>query len=251
MKVGVSTGTFEPPHPVRLTKALLVYESDRSAFVTVHDARVKDGRAQVGAGTPATRPALAELARKLANATAIAGFIPGNLLYMSPRAIAWWRPAAPARVYFKQVVTEETKEERRIGTRNSVTPQPDLVFAVTARDWFVWAVDAQRARPDAKTQLFRAPHWNVWKDGRICTGNVKLPETMSPDVLQEYEHAFFGSNFTHPNDPQGLTLHPGGIYAMWRELLDNTYTAFPLAWLSPLKTKLGAVMKDLEASGGS
>jgi PRTRC genetic system protein B len=162
----------------KLSSALLVYEGHDSAFVTVHAAEVIRRRVTIGPGMPATRSALAELARKLSNATAIAGFIPPQLLYMSPRVISWWRPASPARVFFAPPA-HANDDERRIGTRNAVTPQPDLVFAVTARDWFVWAADvyAGAPRPAPNVKLLRAPYFNVWKDGRICTGNVKLPQT--------------------------------------------------------------------------
>lgn len=222
-----------------LAHALLVYENDESAFVTIHDATLKNGRAEIGPGMAASRAALAGLARKIANATAIGGFLPGTLLYMTPRVISWWRPAAPARLFFKQAANLEPggRKKSPIGDKSGVIPQPHLVFAVTASYWFVWSVAAanQGFRPEPTTPLSRAPHFNVWREGQICTGNVKLPEILTPEVLGDYERAFFSSNFTHPNHPEGLTTHPKGPYAMWSELLAGKHKTFPTRWLTPLK----------------
>lgn len=245
MRTGVHTGDMLH---MELRHALLVYEDDDSAFVTVHEAAAKKGRADIGPGRPASRGALAELARKLANATALSGFVPPALLYMSARTIAWRRPAAPATVFF----SGDGDRKEQIGERSGRVPQPELIFAVTTDRWFVWATahDAPGSPIGADTWLYRAPHFNVWKSGEICTGNVKLPETLSPAVLDAYEAAFFGSNFTHPNDPQGLTRHAGGPYALWRELLDGKHKAFPRAALAPMKKTLSTAIKELEAKRG-
>lgn len=239
----------------RLRRALLVYENHETAFVTVHDAGVTGkGPPRIGPGVPATRAALATLAQKLAASTSIAGFVPPELVYMSPKVIAWWRPAAPARIFFKPPDDRALakREKVRISTRNGTTPQPDLIFAVTGNAWFVWAVDAVDAalRPGADTPLHRAPYFNVWKTGQICTGNVKLPDAMHPDVLKSYETAFFGSNFTWPNDAQGLTRYAGGPFGLWRDLLDGKHAAFPVKSLPPLKRTLAETIKELETRHG-
>lgn len=236
MKTVVHTADTLTP---RLTHALLVYESQDAAYVTVHPAWIRKGRADIGAGVAASRAALAGLARKIANATAIGGFLPGTLLYMTPRVIAWWRPAAPARVFFKQARNLEpgVRQVSPIGDKSAATPQPHLVFAVTGSHWFVWAVADERPgfRPVPTTPLSRCPHFNVWREGQVCTGNVKLPEILTPEVLGEFERSFFDSHFTHPNHPDGLTTHPKGPYAMWGELLARKHKTFPIAWLTPLK----------------
>lgn len=238
-----SAGELTP----QLSKAILLYESHDLAYATVHEAGVKNGRAELGAGVPASRAAIAGLAQKLLNATALSGFIPARLLYLSPRAIAWRRPAESARMFFQ---CDPARDKGLIGARSAVTLQPELVFAVSASDWYVWALDydPRVEAPGPGTRLFRAPHFNVWQDGRICTGNVKLPQSMSPEVLAEYEAAFFGSNFTHPNDPKGFARYPGGPYALWRDLLDGKkHTVFPSHALAPTKMKLADAINRLEA----
>jgi hypothetical protein len=72
-----------------------------------------------------------------------------------------------------------------------------------------------------RTPLWRAPYFNVWGEGEICTGNVRLPDSLSPQSLEVYERAFFDSEFTHPNLRGGEKLihHSDGPYGWWAGLL--------------------------------
>lgn len=225
----------------RLTRALLVYESEGTAFVTAHQVSVIKGRPQIGPGVPASRSALSDLADKLSAVTALSGFLPPQLLYLSPRALAWWRPAAPATMFFRC----KGKQYAEIGDRSGRTPQPALVFTVSADRWYVHAVKGP-GRPDADTPLYRAPHFNVWRSGHICTGNVKLPDRLDPEILGDYESAFFGSNFTHANDPKRLTRYKGGPVRLWRDLLTGRLAAFPENSLSAAGITLADLVQKLE-----
>jgi len=226
---------------VRLKHALLVYEDEQTAFVTAHPVSIIKGRPQIGPGAPVSRGALADLARKLAAVTAISGFLPPQLLYLSPRAIAWWRSASPATVFFKC----EGDKYVEIGTRSGRTPQPALVFTVAADRWYVHAVKGS-GRPSSGTRLHRAPHFNVWHTGEICTGNVNLPDRLDPEVLGDFESAFFGSNFTHANDPKGLTRYKSGATRLWRDLLAGRHKTFPEGSLSAMNITLADFIKKLE-----
>jgi PRTRC genetic system protein B len=230
---------------LRLERAVLIYEDREQAWATVHNIHHGKGRPQIGPGVPADRAAISALAAKLDKAGALCGFLPERLVYLSPRAIAWWRPAQPERVWFE---CKEVNDKGLIGTRSAITPQPALVFTVAARAWFVHAIDtADRPGPD--TQLRRAPCMNVWKSGEICAGNVKLPAQLDASVLADYETAFFGSRFTHANDPgRDLTGYTGGIYALWRDLLDGRHAAFPDGALGAKRGTLAAHLAQLERS---
>lgn len=225
-----------------LRYALLVYGNDERAYVTVHPVGRVKNRLQIGAGTPASRAALAGLSRSISNAATMSGFLPANLLYLSPRVMSWWCPPVERRVWFE---VNEALDKGRIGERSARVPHPGLVFTVTARNWFVHAV-AGDARPAPETTLRRAPYFNVWSTGRICTGNVKLPESMSPAVTADYERAFFDSRFTHPNDPKGLTNYKGGAFQLWIDLLDGRHATFPEASLTPARTTLAELVQKLE-----
>lgn len=219
-----------------LQRAVLVY-SARSAgpygfggtervYATLHTVEHGKGGAKLSAGVPATREACADLARALGENAKLGGFVPQNLIYLGARSIIWWRPPGPARVFFnctKDAAGDQLQDKggaARIGKANGVVNHPGLVFAVAGSHWYVYAVETD-GRPNAHTPLWRAPYFNVWGEGEICTGNVRLPETLSPQSLAVYEKAFFDSEFTHPNLRGGEKLihHADGPYGFWAGLL--------------------------------
>ena len=234
---------------LRLATAVLVYGDGKgSAYATVHAIGSQGKNLRLEAGRPATRAACANLARALGEAATLSGFTPPALLYLGAQTIAWWRAPCKSRVFFD--IPDDTKKPSA-GKRNAVVPHPGLVFAITSSEWYVAAVRGiGRPGPDAK--LFRAPYFNVWKSGRICEGNVRLPERMSADMIGGYERAFFDSNFTHPNDPRGLIKnHKGGAIGFWTDMLDGRHPyTFPEPVLSPMGCTLAGFIKKLEKNDG-
>jgi len=243
-----------------LKAAVLVYGSehnsrDESVYATVHGIEKRGQKYSLAAGMPATKEACSQLARALGAASTITGFMPENLLYLGGRSIIWWRPPAPATVYFdttRTVAGDQTDDKTAaalIGKKTGRTPQPGLVFAITTSSWYVFAV-AGAARPTLESKLLRAPYFNVWTSGQICTGNVRLPESLSPAALQRFERAFFDSEFTHPNvrGKERLVNHPKGAYALWASLFQlPAGQPFPEAHLIPLKSNLQRLAKQLES----
>jgi PRTRC genetic system protein B len=198
---------------LRLSSAVLMYESGRGDIYATSHQVVRDtdqGRNVIGAGVPLSKAALAKFAGAVAKATAFAGFLPENLLYTSPNVLAWWAPAQVRATWFKK------------GGSGSVdahgpAAHPALVFVATPDDWFVFAL-YDSARPVPTTRLFHSPHFNVWKGGRICTGNVDLPPALGAEVIDRYEAAFFRSHFTHPNRSDAVK-YKGGMQQLWQDQL--------------------------------
>lgn len=239
-----------------LRHAVMVYTSSMGleAYATVHEVRGGQ-KPTLAAGVPATKDACARLARALGAAATLSGFVPPRLVYLGARSLIWWRPPAPATVFFDTThgaAADQPNDKsgaRLIGKRSGITPQPGLVFAVAGRRWYVYALrDAVRPGPD--TALARAPYFNVWAEGQICTGNVRLPSSLAPDTLDDYERAFFGSEFTHPNvrGRERLVKAQGGAYAFWRDLLDHGTKAgdFPTRQLIDAKLTLKDLAEKLE-----
>jgi len=246
--------------------AILVYgpgnslaaSRDSAAYATVHGIEKRGQRYSLAAGMPATKEACATIARALGAASTLTGFIPENLLYLGASTLIWWRPPAPATVYFdttKSAAGDQPDDKAGaalIGKCARRTAQPGLVFAVTPSEWFVYALKGD-ARPAARTDLLRAPYFNVWESGRICTGNVRLPETLSPAALARFERAFFDSEFTHPNvhGRKRLVRHERGAYAFWRELLDRPVErGFPEEALLDAELTIERLAKRLESDKG-
>lgn len=253
------TATFHSGHrpTYNLAHAVMVYKGDGGggAFATLHPVERHGKRLRLGAGTPATKDACATLARALGAASTLSGFVPPSLLYLGARSLVWWRPPGPATVYFdttKAAAGDQASDKSgaaRIGKRSGRTLHPGLVFAVASGKWYVYAT-AGGDRPGPGTRLLRAPYFNVWANGEICTGNVRLPDTLSTAALAQYETAFFGSEFTHPNvhGRERLVRAPADPYAFWRDLLDcgAALGEFPVRQLVDAKLTVQELAQRLE-----
>ncbi|MFS2004642.1 PRTRC system protein B [Duganella sp. CT11-25] len=198
---------------LNLTEALLMYRSSdgTAVYATTHPIQTETNNPErkiLGAGTPLTKDGLAAFAQAVGAATSFAGFVPDNLLYTSPNMIAWWVPESIRRCWFNST------QNKFIGKQVADVAHPAMVFIITPGDWFVFALK-ESARPGPDTKLQHSPHFNVWDGGRICTGNVDLPETIDASAIRQYEDAFFRSNFTHPNRA-GAVNYKGGITMLWR-----------------------------------
>lgn len=266
----------QPPskHPVsvhtaqaqewRLSQAVLIYTStgyNVGPYATVHEVH-PPGRTEVrgrghstptlGAGVPATKDACAALVRALGVHSQLTGFTPPHLLYIGRRAALWWRPPAPAIMHFNCTRSAAGDQSRDaagaalLGKCAGRSAQPGLVFGIQGHRWWVWAVRGAE-RPGPTTKLYQAPYFNVYDSGQICIGTTPLPTTLGVDSLVEYERAFFGSAFTHPNTRR---LVKGCPYRLWRTMLGagqiGADDAFPEKTLLPLKTTLREAARTIE-----
>lgn len=197
-----------------LCGALLMYQADKHGgpiYATTHGIEIdanNPARRVIGPGVPMTKADLAAFAARVSVKTAYAGFVPENLLYTAPNMIAWWTPAAVRTTWFKSNYPE-------IGTTHGPAAHPALVFVAVPGSWYVFAL-RDSARPDPTTPLYHSPHFNVGDGGRICTGNVDLPEALAASAIPAYEDAFFRSHFTHSNrqTPHAVKTK-GGTKAVW------------------------------------
>jgi PRTRC genetic system protein B len=239
----------------QLSRAVLVYLGERGgAYATLHSVETNGRDHRLASGVPATREACADLARALGATSTLCGFVPPNLLYLGAKSLVWWRPPGRARIFFdttKDAAGDQADDKSGaalIGKRNGVVPHPGLVFAVSGGRWYVYAAKGAE-RPGRSSALLRAPYFNVWASGEICSGNVRLPDTLSTDALERYERAFFDSEFTHPNarGREKLIHYSSGAYGFWRDML-KAYAAsdFPVQHLVELKLTLQGLVKRLE-----
>lgn len=235
-----------------LRAAILIYGSDYlmgSAFATVHGiergTHPTSGAPTIAAGVPATREACANLLRGLGSQAGFNGFLTPELLYIGANVTAWWRPPAPARVFFECV--NDKAPAKHLGKVSAITPQPGLVFTLAGDAWHVFAVKGAD-RPTPATRLYRAPYFNVDEHGYICEGNLSRPASVSAESLARFERAFFDSRFTHTNvrSSKDITTHKGGIYALWRDLLRGQWKSFPEATLVSAGKTLAQRIRQLD-----
>jgi PRTRC genetic system protein B len=222
---------------VSLQTALLIYSNGRrdEIYITQHDVKIVGQRPMLMAGVPVTKDALAQFADVAAVKTAYSGFVPDRVIYVARNTVAWWTPAQRRRVWFKA--------DAPIGERSAEVSHPPLMFVARNDKWYVFALKDD-ARPTPKTKLFRAPYFNVWDEGEICTGNVELPTHAGPETLSAYEEAFFRSRFTHSNSKK-LIHGKGGAKALWLSLLDGA--DFPMDQLVNVSTTVQQFFERLSS----
>lgn len=228
----------------QLSKAILLYGSGSSVnFVSIHDIEGGASNPRIGAGNPATKQALAGIFRDLLpGALKPRTILPWNVLSSDHDHLAWYTLPTTKRLWFR------SKEFG--GELSGEVSLPGLVFLVTNGSWYVFA-HKLTVRPLPDTPLFVAPFFNVWDSGRICTGNVKKPESFGPETIQEWEDAFFSSYFTHPNvSPNELVSYKGGPYALWKKLLKGKLKNFPSVALVDMKVSLGDALVQMLAREG-
>lgn len=236
---------------LRLTQAVLIYAGrGEGAFATVHEVKEVAGEPVILAGRAMTPRAAIVLARSLSKQVAPGGFLPETVLYTDGDLLLWWLPPGRRHIVFR---AKKLEEKWGVAERGEVVPHPGLIFAASSRVWKVWAVKGKQ-RPTLRSPLFQAPYFNVWEDGRICRGNVRVPEGTTTEKIAAWVDAFMGSFFTHPNvhgkllryrggDGKGRGKEEdGGSYAFWRDMLDGRFKRFPERVLVDLDTTLGQLL---------
>lgn len=221
--------------PYELEAALLIYRNKNGdGYVSSHPIVQGPSALELGAGHPLERSELRKLLKGTGRDLGVKGWVDSRVVFMSGSLIAWWRPAAPAPMFF---------QANAIGSkaRSGTCPQPSLVFAVADSGWYVWALKGNE-RPTPQTPLMRSPYLNVWNEGRICEGNVKRPRVLTPETIAAFERTFFESRFTHANQPD-LCKYAGGAKALWQDLLLGKHPAFPDECLLPQNQTLAGALE--------
>lgn len=230
---------FEGTDSLLLKGALLVYGDDRGArFVTAHSAIYLQGTdaPRLGPGGPIGHDSVAELFRGLDDAPQERFVLPEQCLCWESNTFAWWRPAGRRRIFF------QAKNDALNALSGKEVMHPPLVFRARRGELAVWALDEDK-RPTADTRLCRAPYFNVYENGLMCSGSVRLPEQPRPDQLEKWEECFFGSNFAHGNT-QGVTTHPKSHTGYWEAMAKNNATkSAAMKYLHRLPLTLAGAMK--------
>ena len=150
------------------------------------------------------------------------GLLPEETLWWNQgetgQVVALWRPP---QVWPVALQREAFKPPARLRL-----PMPGLVF-VCSPGRAPWVYAALERPSDPEQQLFRAPAFNVFGDGRVCPGSHRFPEEVG--LIPE---GFFQSFFSLTGDARDRSKkHPDNLQALWEEL-DGT-TAYPAEDLVP------------------
>ena len=137
------------------------------------------------------------------------GLLPQDALWWNQgetgQVVALWRPP---QVWPVALGREAFKPPARLRL-----PMPGLVFVCSpGRAPWVYAATSRPA--DTEQQLFRAPAFNVFGDGRVCPGSHRFPEEVG--LIPE---SFFQSYFSLTGDTRNRSKkHPDNLQALWEEI---------------------------------
>lgn len=195
---------------LEVTRAVLLYSDATRMLATVHDVMRVGDIPTLLPGECLTQEALERTLRSLSNAPTVRDILPPEVL-CDTSCLCWWKTATRLPIFFN---TKDEKFNKEMS--GAVVLHPPLVFLATSGRLRIFAL-TEDCRPKAETLLYRAPYYNLYGEGAMCAGNVRLPEVTLPGDIPMWEKAFFDTNFTHPNIGKVLTRHEGGHDALWSE----------------------------------
>ena len=127
------------------------------------------------------------------------------------QVVALWRPP---QVWPVALQREAFKPPARLRL-----PMPGLVF-VCSPGRAPWVYAATQRPTDPEQHLFRAPAFNVFRDGRVCPGSHRFPDEV--DLIPE---GFFQSFFSLTGDTHNRSKkHPKTCKRYGRRLMDSPNT---------------------------
>jgi PRTRC genetic system protein B len=181
---------------LELTNAILFYSSRERLITAATHHDVRDGIILAGK-TLAAEAMLETIASACGRKSSTLQPIPANVLAVSESAVAWWRPASPAPMFFDIRDKNGNRDKKNPLNRASGTriPQPPLVFLAAKNSLRVFAL-IRNQRPLAKTRLYCTPYRNVFNDEYVCTGSQRIDSATIADI-QKIETGFFSTTFTH------------------------------------------------------
>ena len=137
------------------------------------------------------------------------GLLPHDALWWNQgetgQVVALWRPPQIRPVALQR---EAFRPPARLRL-----PMPGLVF-VCSPGRAPWVYAATERPTDPEQRLFRAPAFNVFRDGRVCPGSHRFPEEVG--LIPE---SFFQSFFSLTGDSRDRSKkHPENLIALWEEI---------------------------------
>ena len=166
------------------------------------------------------------------------GLLPQDALWWNQgetgQMVALWRPP---QVWAVALQREAFQPPARLRL-----PMPGLVF-VCSPGRAPWVYAARERPTNLEQQLYRAPAFNVFRDGRVCPGSHRFPEDVA--LIPE---SFFQSFFSLTGDTKDRSKrHPDNLQDLWEEL--DGKADYPFEDLVP-QCAVGHVMAASEGRRG-
>lgn len=148
--------------------------------------------------------------------------LPENILHLDYKKgeVVWYTPASKRRLLFT--------EELEIPDGNACIPA--MVWKADLQTLHVYALK-EKERPTEKTKLFLAPFFNIYDDGKLCTGTIDIDFSdvhSLEDFIQTWEGYFFNSYFSHALNNERVSKE--NLLTIWKTLIE-TGKQFPMKQL--------------------
>ncbi|MEB0280849.1 PRTRC system protein B [Mucilaginibacter sp. 10B2] len=120
------------------------------------------------------------------------GILPNKVLYVNPQQsgyAVWHTPPQEVPLFFAPA----------LGIPSGRGKVPAMIWKAGREELAVYAVKGNK-KPGSKTKLFHAPYFNIYKEGRVCMGTVRVNITESArleDFMSQWENYFWNSYFSH------------------------------------------------------
>lgn len=157
------------------------------------------------------------------------GIMPANVLHINSNAdgwVIWHTPAQKRRLLFSPSL--------EIPSGKALVPA--LLWKAGKGSLQVFALDVNDL--SLQSTLYKAPFFNVYTDGRICMGNVRVhipSDCCLEKFMQLWEAYFYDSYFSHTI--HGESPVKGNIIQLWKSLIKSG-APFPTDKLNPTKYQL-------------
>jgi len=158
------------------------------------------------------------------------GLMPGKVLYVNPEKggyAVWYTPPQEVPLFFSG----------SLGIKSGKGKVPAMIWRAGRESLSVYALKGNR-KPSEKTTLYHAPFFNIYSDGKVCMGNVRVDigqETRLEDFILQWEKYYWNSYFSHlMNDHNPVTEN---IVQLWKTQI-GTDRIFPCQVLKPTRYTL-------------
>ncbi|MBE9599866.1 PRTRC system protein B [Pedobacter sp. MC2016-24] len=163
------------------------------------------------------------------------GLLPEHVLYINSRKdgnVIWFTPEMQVDLLFKPELTITD------GRANV----PPMVWKASRNSLSVYAL-SRNEKPVLDTRLCFAPFFNIYTDGRVCIGSVKInfdTKCSLEDFITEWQNYFFASTFSHLLG--SVSPVKGNVIELWQKLVGSK-RKFPLKQLKSTSKTLKSLIR--------
>lgn len=172
--------------------ALIVYKNESNEYFLELRSINKTG--EMGEAFPVTYDFMNQIAKNYTEShdSIPYGKVPPQMLYCDVRKghekYVWYNKPGKHMMYFKP----------GLGLENGEYDLPGIIFMINSEYLHVYAYKDKKIHE--KTQLYEAPFFNVYSDGKVCLGNTEVTRPDNPDFtafIEYCEKTFWLSEFSH------------------------------------------------------